>query len=83
MAERVKEWPQWKPAPRRTKYPWDEWLNGDMWVLEQGKDFTSAPERMRQVIGMTARYRGLRVKTSVNKAENLVAVQVVGKRPRS
>lgn len=76
MAEQLTEWPQWR-ATRRSKYPWDEWFNGNVWLLEQGRDFDATPERMRQMIGMTARKRGIKVRTSVNKPENKVALQMV------
>lgn len=76
MAQRITEWPQWR-SKRLSKYPWDDWFNGEMWVLKQGEDFEASPERMRQMIGVTARHRGIKVRTSVNKDENLVALQVV------
>ncbi|HET9132391.1 MAG TPA: hypothetical protein VFO86_15655 [Terriglobia bacterium] len=42
MAETIKKHDF--PAPRsRQKYPWDEWLNGQIWVLRQGEDFEVVP----------------------------------------
>lgn len=76
MAEQLKEWPEWRVASR-SKYPWDEWFDGNVWQLEQGRDFESSPERMRQMVGMTARKRGLKVRTSVNKIEGKIALQVL------
>lgn len=25
--------------PKKTKYPWKDWMNGQAWVLKQGVDF--------------------------------------------
>lgn len=42
MAETLKKFDF--PAPRsRNKYPWAEWLNGQIWSLKQGEDFHVAP----------------------------------------
>lgn len=76
MAERLTEWPDWRVG-HRSKYPWDEWFDGNVWMLQQDRDFTASPERMRQMIGMTARKRGLKVRTSVNKLERKIAMQVL------
>lgn len=42
MAETLKKFDF--PEPRsRNKYPWGEWLNGQIWSLKQGEDFEVAP----------------------------------------
>ena len=49
----------------RTKYPWDEWLDGDMWVLEQDEDFPGTKiDQFRKGASEAARARGLKLRTS-------------------
>ena len=45
MAKTVKAMPESKRASR---YPWSEWLNGEVWELEPGVDFDCDPDSMRQ-----------------------------------
>jgi hypothetical protein len=41
---------------RPCKYPWNEWLDGQVWKLVQGTDFDTAPEAFRD----TARHYAIR-----------------------
>jgi len=52
--------------PRRGRppiYPWDEWFDGQVHVLQQGVDFTPEPYVMQRAIGVQARRRGLPIAT--------------------
>lgn len=40
------------------KYPWKDWLNGEVWLLECGKDFQIPLESMRHLVHATARRKG-------------------------
>jgi len=52
------------PAPKTTsRYPWDEWLDGQIRELVAGEDFTSKPETLRQNAALQAQKRGGRAKT--------------------
>ena len=31
-------------------YPWDEWLDGDWWLIEKGKDYHIKTKSMRKLI---------------------------------
>jgi hypothetical protein len=44
-------------------YPWDEWLDGRVWELVAGDDFSSKPETIRQNAAVQAQRRGGNVKT--------------------
>ena len=45
------------------KYPWNEWLDGRSWKLTKGEDFHIQPESFRATISVTAKRRGLKVRT--------------------
>jgi len=50
---------------RHSKYPWDEWLDGDQWILTPGKDFTTTSEAFSSAMWRASKVRGLRSKTMV------------------
>ena len=60
MARVISSFP---PATTRTRYPWDQWLDGQVWELVAGEDFTAKPETIRQSASSQATKRGGRVKT--------------------
>ena len=47
----------------KSTYDWDTILNGEIHVLEAGKDFTCKPANMKTQARMVAKKRGLRVRT--------------------
>jgi hypothetical protein len=46
-------------------YDWDNWLDGQVWELEKGKDFTVGVTSFRSLASKTAGRRGIKVKTRV------------------
>ncbi len=54
MARRLDEFPG--AAARR--YPWEQWLNGEVWQLSAGEDFTSKPGTVVQSARARARRMG-------------------------
>jgi hypothetical protein len=62
-----------------TKYPWDEWLDGRMWILEPGVDFDGNVHNMRNAAYFVAKYRNLRVRVAT-PADGTVHVQCLGRR---
>lgn len=62
MAERVDKIPGRPGEPRNGRYPWDEWFDGSIWELVQGKDFDSKIATMRQGIDRAATRRGFPVR---------------------
>jgi len=45
MARVVKKFT--RGAVKKGKYPWDQWMNGQIWRLTQGVDFHCGPEAFR------------------------------------
>jgi hypothetical protein len=60
MAERVATMPAARPFVRESKYPWEEWLDGSIWKLTPGFDF-SKQGTMRSLVGQRAKKMGLKV----------------------
>lgn len=50
-------------APRRSKYPLDDWLDGGIWRLARGEDFEQSTTSMRSVLYTAAKRRGGSVMT--------------------
>jgi hypothetical protein len=76
MARTVDELPD--PARgRRVTYPWDEWLDGRVWELEQGKDFQSTTQSFRQIAYNRAGQRGKSAAVQIH--ESKVYLQAVDK----
>lgn len=61
MARVIEEFPA---TTRQSKYPWDEWTDGQIWELEAGKDFTQQIESMRQAAAKQAKQRNLAFRTA-------------------
>ena len=62
------------PPTKRTtlqKYAWSEWTDGEAWLLVRGEDYTLNDEAMRAIAHVTAKRRGLTVRTRVSE-EGLV-----------
>lgn len=50
------------PTPEKGAYPWDQWLDGDIWQLEHGTDFDTHPLMMERIIRTRATARGAKVR---------------------
>ena len=62
MAKKVKETP-FPNGNRPSKYAWDQWLNGECWLLIQGEDFDIDVQPFRSCAIMAAKKRKLKVRT--------------------
>lgn len=63
---------EWPSDGHRTKYPWDEWLNGNVWELLEGVDFPHKIQRMRVQTYVAAGKRGLKARTSQRGPNSLI-----------
>jgi hypothetical protein len=45
----------------KATYPWDEWLDGDIWELRQGEDFEGHPLMMERIIRTRATGRKAKI----------------------
>ena len=52
MAERVGKIPR-RNHGNRSPYPWNEWFDGSVWELVQGKDFQCLPVSMVTIVRRT------------------------------
>lgn len=78
MADTTNMWPTWaQPTGQRTEYPWDDWFNGDIWVLTHGRDFTAKLASFRVIAYAAARRRNIRLKTGLKPDGSSIAIQAV------
>ncbi len=47
-------------------YPWENWLDGRVWLLVESKDFTCRPQSMRSQVRKAALAGGQQVTTRVS-----------------
>lgn len=59
MARQLKEF----PGRRRSQYNWDEWLDGQTWLLRRGEDYNVSTDVMRANVSKAAAARGMKVQT--------------------
>jgi hypothetical protein len=64
MAKRLDEFPPLSNRGTPSKYPWTEWLDGNVWELVPGKDFNCSITTMRSQFAIRARMRGLTFRTT-------------------
>ena len=62
MAKIVDEMPG---RNRASKFPWEEWFDGNVWMLEPGEDFTSSVEGFRSTAHNAAKNMGYVITTRV------------------
>lgn len=55
-----------KPKPgARAVYPWNEWTDGEWWVLRQGTDYATTTKTFQSVARNHARRHGLKLETQL------------------
>jgi hypothetical protein len=64
---------------RSSKYDWDNWLDGDIWVLTQGEDFEVELSTMRSTILGAAYRKGLRARTTLDMKAKTITIQAFKK----
>ena len=57
--------------------PWDQWLDGRIWELTHGEDFTSKPMTFKLAARRTARLRGGELRANLDG--NKLIIQFVAK----
>ena len=66
MAEKLRTFDFEKPSEitssEKIQYPWDQWLDGDIWQLTHGEDFQTHPLMMERIIRTRATTRGAKVR---------------------
>lgn len=46
----------------KANYPWEKWLDGDIWQISEGEDFQTHPLMMERIIRTRATGRGAKVR---------------------
>lgn len=54
------------------RYDWDTWLNGSIWRLRRGVDFSCGAGAFRSSANKMARKRGARVHTKMEDGDTIV-----------
>jgi hypothetical protein len=64
MAHRLEDFSWDGKNKGRSKYPWNEWTDGNTWEIVQGEDFFTVPPTMVVMLHNRARTMNLKVRTS-------------------
>lgn len=73
MARTLDSFPR---AEGTARYPWDRWLDGQVWELVAGEDFTSKLRTFAQNAHLQARKRGGRVRTKEIRSGDRAAIVI-------
>jgi hypothetical protein len=55
--------PEFPEARRKGKYPWDQWLDGQVRVLRRGEHYETTTPSMRAIAGDAAKREGKGLRT--------------------
>jgi hypothetical protein len=58
------------PPQTRSRYPWDEWLDGSAWELVHGEDFHSRMTTLRANAQLQAKKRGGQTRSKVVRTDD-------------
>ena len=84
MARKVESFPE---LPAQSRYPWDSWLDGDIWELTPGEDFKGKADNFHAVAIAQAKKRGGKLQTRLlrsrqkGQADKLYIQFVAGEAP--
>jgi hypothetical protein len=56
------------------RYPWDEWLDGQPWELDEHEDFKCKPNTLRANAQIQAKRRGGRVRTRLLTRDGRIVI---------
>lgn len=48
----------------RKVYPWEQWMDGNQWLLKEGEDFTVSVPSFRALVSSTAKRLNVKAATS-------------------
>ena len=71
MPTRLEAW-DWRPVRRASIYAWDAYLDGGVWLLQNGEDFKVSVKTMQMYIGKAAKARGLKARMEVQNDGSIV-----------
>lgn len=70
MAERLNEFPGGNRTRGGGKYPWDDWLDGSVWLLRRGEDFSTSILSFRATASTMAKRSGKKLRSRAVSDEN-------------
>ena len=70
MAEILDRMPHWVKQGRREIYPYDDWFDGQVWMLTRGVDFVQERRGMGARLRSAAKSRGTKVKLGHREMPN-------------
>lgn len=76
MAQKVDKMPELERT-FVSKYPWDEWLNGDIWELTENQDIPTA-KTFQSTVQAAAKRRGMKARTRVKNGKLYVQARKEG-----
>ncbi len=62
--------PEFPDQRRKGKYPWDEWLDGQVRLLRKGEQYSTETATMRAVASSAAKKAGKRLRSKVMTDED-------------
>jgi hypothetical protein len=71
MASVLSQEPVWFTS-RRSKYSWDQWLDGQTWHLKKGEDFTVASGALRAAAANAAKVRDLDLRAKITPEGDVI-----------
>lgn len=72
-----------RPKKIWNKYPWEEWLNGHMWLLIQGEDYDTDTETFQNYVYQYASRHNIIVKTQQNEERTGLYIKAVKNNTRT
>ena len=77
MAERLKELPYWATqVGRRETYPYNEWFDGEPWLLRRGVDFVQPRAQFAARIRAAAQKRHIKVLVAHKTVDDVEVIVV-------
>lgn len=72
MAKKLENHSWGNTRPGRARYPWEEWLDGDVWMLEKDVDYQRDNVSFRVAVHQAAKSRGMSVMTESTPEGNMI-----------
>jgi len=83
MAETVEQFQPLRPKRQgKPKYPWQDWLNGEPWLLYAGEDFTCQSDSLVSSAAKFAQRNGFAVRSSISEDGLIVSLQAIERRKK-
>lgn len=75
MAEILNDY-NFKDVGRGSRYPYDEWFDGQIWKLTHLVDFDCQPASLRQAFYSAAKRKGMKIKVSLLSNNDVVVQRI-------